>query len=96
METTRQQAMNWWNTLSKIKQDDLALDWYGSKLLWDEEIEHIYLKEIPPKKVYTEEKLREICHEVLNMGMTLRQNQLAGYDGKSGKELLDEYLNTTM
>ncbi len=29
---------------------------------------------------------------ILDLGMTLRQNQLAGYDGRSGKEALEEFL----
>ena len=37
-------------------------------------------------------ELKEIFNEILNLGMTLRQDQLKGYCNKSGNEMLEEYL----
>lgn len=34
----------------------------------------------------------EVAKDILNLGMTLRQNQLNGSDGRSGNEVLSEYL----
>lgn len=37
-------------------------------------------------------ELKPIFKEIMNLGMDLRQNQLAGYATKSGNEVLHEYL----
>lgn len=94
--TQRQQAIDYWNSLTAHKRSELSLDYFGSTLIWDEEVEAIWLKECLQEKLYSVKELKAICHEVLNMGMNLRQNQLAGYSGKSGNELLEEYLNKTL
>lgn len=96
MKTQRQKAIDWYNGLGKYKRDMLSLDYYGSILIFDDEIESMYIHYVPQEKLYTEKELKEICHKVLNMGMILRQNQLAGYDGKSGNELLEEYFKENL
>jgi len=96
METTKQKALLWWNSMSNFTRDELALEYCATYNIMDYEIEFIYLEEVPQEKLYTEKELKEICHKVLNMGMTLRQNQLAGYDGKSGNELLEEYFKENL
>jgi|GEM_PF-5364488 len=93
MKTQRQQAVSWWNTLGSTKQNDLALDYYGSTLLMDDEIEFIYLREVLPPKLYSEEEIINLSLTVMNLGMDLRQNQLSGYNTKSGKEVLEEFLS---
>lgn len=42
------------------------------------------------KKFFTEQDLNNI----MNLGMTLRQNQLAGYTSESGNEVLAQYVKT--
>lgn len=37
--------ITWWNSLGKTKKDDLALTYYGTELLMDDEIEKIHLEE---------------------------------------------------
>lgn len=44
-------------------------------------------------KVLKSELGKEILNDVMNLGMTLRQNQLNGYSSKSGNEVLKEYLD---
>lgn len=43
------------------------------------------------KTSWTREELDEILSEVMNLGMSLRQDQLNGYTSKSGNEVLEEY-----
>ena len=37
-------------------------------------------------------ELKDIFNEVMNLGMTLRQNQLSGWSGESGNDVLENYL----
>lgn len=48
-----------------------------------------YLKN--PLTKLDEEKI--IALDIMNLGMTLRQDQLDGYDSRSGREVLDEFLS---
>jgi predicted protein tyrosine phosphatase len=57
---------------------------------WKEEIEELLTPDEP--RTFTLEQVKQIAHDVMNLGMTLRQNQLNGTDGRSGNEVLDEYL----
>lgn len=41
--------------------------------------------------LYTEQEVEFLIKSAMNQGMILRQNQLQGYGGKSGKEQLDEW-----
>lgn len=93
METQRQKSIKWWNTLGNTKRNDLALDYYGSTLIMDDEIEFIFLREIPQEKLYDEKEIRSLCLSVMNLGMDLRQNQLNGFNCKSGNEVLEEFLS---
>lgn len=43
------------------------------------------------QKTFTEEEVKFLIEKSMNMGMSIRQNQLQGYGGKSGKEQLDEW-----
>ncbi len=40
---------------------------------------------------YTEDEVKFLIKKAMNMGMTIRQNQLQGYSSKSGAEYLDEW-----
>lgn len=53
METQRQKSIKWWNSLGKTKRTDLSSFYFGTDLLMDDEIESIFLKEIPPEKLYS-------------------------------------------
>lgn len=104
-KSTREKALEYWNSgRMKICQQDSRIKYFPNKTetyLTDDEIEQVYISEmeeqgVKVEKLYKVKELKAICHEVLNMGMSLRQNQLAGYDGRSGNELLEEYLNKTL
>ncbi len=56
MKTQREKALTWWNSLRGYHQNDLALDYYGVTLVVDDEIEFIWLREIPQEKLYTKEE----------------------------------------
>lgn len=43
-------------------------------------------------RIYTKVELKTICNDVMNLGMSLRQSQLNATDGRSGKEVLNDYL----
>jgi hypothetical protein len=44
------------------------------------------------ENTYSEDEVWELCLKALNMGMSIRQNQLQGYAGnKSGKEHLETW-----
>jgi hypothetical protein len=43
------------------------------------------------EKQYTESEVKFLIERSMNMGMSIRQNQLQGYCGKSGKEQLNEW-----
>ncbi len=55
--STRQKSIEWWNKLGKIRQDDLAFDYYGSNILMDSEIEILYLVEVPQEITFTKEEV---------------------------------------
>jgi len=40
---TQPKHIIWWNTLGDRKRDELAMDYYGSDLIMDDEIEAIFL-----------------------------------------------------
>lgn len=42
---------------------------------------------------FTVEQVNQIALDVMNLGLTLRQNQLNGTDGRSGNDVIKEYLN---
>jgi len=58
MKTTKRKALDWFNGLSKIDRDELSLNYYGSLLLLDDEIEEIYLREMPQEETYAREQVR--------------------------------------
>lgn len=93
MSTQRQKSIKWWNSLGNTKRNDLALDYWGNTLITDDEIEFIFLREIPQEKLYDEKEIRSLCLSVMNLGMDLRQNQLSGFNCKSGNEVLEEFLS---
>ena len=43
------------------------------------------------QNTYTEDEVKFLIEKSMNMGMSIRQNQLQGYSSKSGKEQLDEW-----
>jgi len=56
MKTQRQKAIDWWNTLGATRQNDIALDYFGSTLIMDDEVEFIYLREVTQERLYTREE----------------------------------------
>lgn len=51
-----------------------------------------HLFESKHSTVYDKEFVIKLCHEVMNLGMNVRQRQLQGHCGKSGNEELEEFL----
>lgn len=49
--------------------------------------------EIGKTRIYNEQQLFDFAEDVLNIGMTLRQNQLALRTDKSGKDVLRDFLD---
>lgn len=45
------------------------------------------------KNTFSYDEVKKIALDVMNLGMTLRQDQLNGYTDKSGSEVLDEYMS---
>lgn len=43
-------------------------------------------------KTYSEEFVRKLCKEVMELGMSTRIAQIEGYCDQSGKEVLEEFL----
>lgn len=39
------------------------------------------------------EEVKKIADDIMNLGMELRQNQLNGYDTRSGNEVMKEYFD---
>jgi hypothetical protein len=46
--------IKWFNDLPKLKKEELALTYYGTAILWDDEIEYIWNEEVPQERLYTE------------------------------------------
>jgi hypothetical protein len=68
MKTQKQDALAWWNSLTRNKRDELALDYYATPLIIDDEIVHIYLSEVAQEKTYTEEELLNLCENAYDSG----------------------------
>jgi hypothetical protein len=48
------------------------------------------------KQTFNREELDKILLDVMNLGMSLRQDQLSGHDQRSGNEVLEEYKNENL
>ncbi len=66
MKTQRQKAIDWWNTIGATKQNELALDYYGSTLLMDDEVEFIWLRTVPQTITYSEKEVEEIVNKTVD------------------------------
>lgn len=91
MKTQKQKALNWWNKLPKLTQIDLALDYFSSEYLMDDDIEFIYLKEIPQEN-YTKEDILE----VFNLGMEFRMKRLNGNDKITVEGVLNDFFESKL
>lgn len=49
-----------------------------------------------PEKFYSKEEVQDLLLDVMNLGMTLRQNQLNGQCSKSGREVLNEFIEKNL
>lgn len=45
------------------------------------------------KRTFSYEEVQKIALDIMNLGMSLRQNQLNGYTDKSGDDLVKEYMD---
>jgi hypothetical protein len=48
------------------------------------------------RTTYTQEELMPIFLDIMNLGMSLRQDQLSGHSGRSGNEVLKEWLELNL
>jgi predicted protein tyrosine phosphatase len=65
-----------------------------TRLLNEASVNHeLQGEEIDEPRTFTIEQVNEIAREVMNLGMMHRQNQLNGTDGRSGNEVLEDYLD---
>ena len=48
------------------------------------------------ENTYTEKEVEFLISKALNMGMSIRQNQIQGYGGESGKVQLDKWFEIIM
>jgi predicted phosphoadenosine phosphosulfate sulfurtransferase len=72
MKTQREKSIDYWNALGKTKRDELSLEYYGtlSYYLMDDEVEQIWIREIPQPKVYSEEDMIKAAQYGYNYHMT--------------------------
>ena len=63
--TEKQQAINYWNSLTAHKRSELALDYFGSTLILDDEIIQIWLKEYPKEKVYVKKEVHQLFEKLV-------------------------------
>lgn len=96
MKTTRQQAIDWWNSLGKTKRTDLSLDYYGCTLLMDSEVEAMWIKEVPEEKIYSEQEIRTLCLDAFNLGMDFRMRRLNGNDKITVEEVLNNFFENKL
>ena len=45
------------------------------------------------RRSFSLEDVKKIASDIMNLGMELRQNQLNGYDGRSGNEVMKDYFD---
>ncbi len=45
------------------------------------------------RRSFSLEEVKKIASDIMNLGMELRQNQLNGYDVRSGNEVMKEYFD---
>lgn len=76
MKTQRQKAIDWWNTIGATKQNELALDYYGSTLLMDDEVEFIWLRTVPQEIIYTEAEVRQMVIRTVDKFTTYFHEEL--------------------
>jgi hypothetical protein len=55
--------IKWFNDLPKLKKEELALTYYGTAILWDDEIEYIWSEEVPQERLYTECEVKDILRK---------------------------------
>jgi hypothetical protein len=77
--------IRWFNDLPKLKKEELALSYYGTIILWDDEIECIWNKEVPQERLYTESEVKDILRKYI-------QNERLQYKQKQGDYSIDELL----
>lgn len=70
----------------------------GSQTFWENSVFDFiegakFLKENTSNSVilYSEEEVLDMLHDIMNLGMSIRQDQLSGYCDKSGNEVLREW-----
>lgn len=56
-------------------------------------LKYIYINKI---HIFSVDEFNKISKDIINLGMSLRQDQLNGYSDKSGDEILKEYINNNI
>lgn len=91
MKTTKQKSLDWFNGLGKTKRDELSRDYYGSELLWDDEIEAMWMKEVPQEN-YTKKDILD----AFNLGMDFRMRRLNGDYEITVEEVLNNFFTNNL
>lgn len=69
MRNQKQDAIDWWNSLTRNKRDELALDYYATPLIIDDEIVHIYLSEVAQEKTFKREEIQQLFEKLTVRGV---------------------------
>ncbi len=62
-KTQKQEAIQWWNSIGRTLRTELSNDYFGSELILDDEIIHIFLKLNPPEKTYTRKEFERLIRK---------------------------------
>lgn len=99
------------NILFTTEEIDKDLDYYYGFGLdnWDyypiltEEWKEVITKlrngsilDIDQEKAYTKDEIKNLLVQVMELGMTVRQNQLNGSENRSGREVLEEFIKNNL
>lgn len=74
------------------KIDKLVLDLENKIEQFSHAISILEINKSNEVRTFSYEDVYKIATDVMNLGMSLRQDQLRGFTDKSGNELLDDYM----
>ncbi|HRH83598.1 MAG TPA: hypothetical protein PK210_05110 [Bacteroidia bacterium] len=77
---------------SQEKIDKLVLDLENKIEQFSHAISTLEINKSNEVRAFSYEDVYKIATDVMNLGMSLRQDQLKGFTDKSGNELLDDYM----
>lgn len=96
-EVSRKFSLNYYDTDTSYEEDVMAFMDALDDHMRNQEIisEQKDLRDKPVvKRTFSYDEVQKIAFDVMNLGMTLRQNQLNGSINKSGNEVLKDYMDS--